>query len=191
MKTHDPPTPHLPAPVPRGPARALGQRLGQAEPRPAAPPRGCREGAGSEADYKPALEPQPAACEKHFPSIYLIPWTKHLTPGRGRLGCLAPATAPGRAQLPASRGLPGRRRETKRQRARRTTLPRGMEARAGGRRAPGSSWLAGRAASLYHSSLWWPGLGPRTSADARGSGASPLFTDRVYGGQTPSGRLSC
>lgn len=120
----------------------------------------------------------PAACKKHFPSIRLHPLTKHLTLGRGvQASSLLPLLPSEPSFPPAAVCLGGgRRRETKRQRARLTTraaLPRGRRAQAGGALPlPAPGWLAGRAASLSLSSLWWPGLGPRTSADARGSDAS-------------------
>lgn len=132
--------PPPPAHVPSGLARAPGQRLGQGEPRPPAPPRGWREGAGSEPDYKSALEPMPAACEKHFPSIHLHPLTKHLTLGRG---VQAPAIAPERALLPASSRLSERREAPRDKEAARQADGAGgaatRKARAGGRRAPAPS----------------------------------------------------
>lgn len=171
--------PPPPAHVPSGLARAPGQRLGQGEPRPPAPPRGWREGAGSEPDYKSALEPMPAACEKHFPSIHLHPLTKHLTLGRGvQASSLLPLLPSEPCFPPAAVCLRGgRRQETKRQRARltaRVALPRGRRAQAGGALPPPApAWLTGHAASLSLSSLWWLGLEPRTSADARASDTSP------------------
>lgn len=187
--------PPPPAHVPSGLARAPGQRLGQGEPRPPAPPRGWREGAGSEPDYKSALEPMPAACEKHFPSIHLHPLTKHLTLGRGvQASSLLPLLPSEPCFPPAAVCLRGgRRQETKRQRARltaRVALPRGRRAQAGGALPPPApAWLTGHAASLSLSSLWWLGLEPRTSADARASDASPLLRRQVLWGPDTLGTV--
>lgn len=89
----------------------------------------------------------PAACKKHFPSIRLHPLTKHLTLGRGvQASSLLPLLPSEPSFPPAAVCLGGgRRRETKRQRARLTTraaLPRGRRAQAGGALPlPAAGWL--------------------------------------------------
>lgn len=199
--THPPPPPLFPSPssspCPQRASPGSGPEAWPGRPWPPAPPRGWREGAGSEPDYKSVLEPMPAACEKHFPSIHLHPLTKHLTLGRGvQASSLLPLLPSEPSFPPAAICLGGgRRQETKRQRARltaRTALPRGRRAQAGGALPlPAPAWLTGHghAASLSLSSLWWLGLGPRTSADARASDASPLLHRQVLWGPDTLGTV--
>ena len=143
----------------------------------------------SEPDYKLRLEPTPAACEKHFPSIHSLPLTKHLTPGRGRPGRVAPDIAPERARLPASSERFVWEAPRDKEAARQADGADGAATRAGGALLLLAGWLGAPCPFPLAPSggrVW--GHAPQPTPV--GPGPSRCSTDRFCGSQTPSGRLS-